>query len=245
LYYYAKDTKAGDTVGDGVGKVWYVIQSPATLAIGTKADLGNFLTDAKGMTLYYYDKDTKGVSNCVGKCLENWPAYYAAQVSVPAGLKDEDFGSIKRSDGAMQTTYKGFPLYYWVKDQKRGDTTGQNVGKVWFVVDPLKFDGTAASKAAAAQPAAPAAEKPAAKTYTINIENFKFTEAVLTITVGSTVTWTNKDAVEHNAVATDGSFSLPLLAQGESGSFTFTKAGEYNYFCEPHKTKMTAKIIVQ
>jgi predicted lipoprotein with Yx(FWY)xxD motif/plastocyanin len=243
LYYYAKDTKAGDTTGDGVGKIWYVIQYPATLAIGTKADLGNFLTDANGMALYYYDKDTKGVSNCAGKCVANWPVYYAAQVSVPAGLKAEDFGTIKRADGAMQTTYKGFPLYYWIKDQKRGDTTGQDVGMVWFVVDPLKFDGTTVSKAAAATPTTPATST--AKTYTINIENFAFSEAALTIPVGSTVTWTNKDAIEHNAVAVDGTFKLPLLAQGESGSFTFTKAGEYDYFCEPHKAHMTAKIIVQ
>jgi predicted lipoprotein with Yx(FWY)xxD motif len=240
LYYYAKDTKAGDTVGDGVGKVWYVIQSPATLAIGTKTELGNFLTDAKGMTLYYFDKDTKDISNCSGQCLTNWPAFYTANVSVPAGLKAEDFGTITRTDGTKQTTFKGFPLYYWVKDLKRGDTTGQDVGKVWFVIDPVKFNGTTAVAPVTEQPAVPAA-----KTYAVGIENFQFSEAVLTVEVGSTVTWTNKDSQKHNAQAVDDSFALPLLAQGESGSFTFTKAGEYDYFCLPHKENMKAKIIVK
>jgi predicted lipoprotein with Yx(FWY)xxD motif/plastocyanin len=247
LYYYAKDIKAGDTVGDGVGKVWYVIQSPMTLAVGTSATLGNYLTDAKGMTLYYFDKDTKDVSNCTGGCLAKWPAYYSADITVPAGLKAEDFATITRTDGAKQTTFKGFPLYYWVNDLKRGDTLGQDVGKVWFVVDPIKFNGTTAVAPVAEQPAAekPAADKPAAKTYTIDIAGFKFSEDVLTVEVGSTVTWTNKDSVKHNAQAVDDSFALPLLAQGESGSFTFTKAGEYTYFCLPHKDYMTAKIIVK
>jgi predicted lipoprotein with Yx(FWY)xxD motif len=232
LYYYVKDKEAGQTLGDGVGKVWYVIQSPSTLAIGTSATLGNYLTDAKGMTLYYFDKDTKGVSNCIGPCLVNWPAFYAENISVPAGLTAADFGTIVRADGKEQTTYKGFPLYYWIKDVKRGDTLGQDVNKVWFVVDPVKFTGTTAVA-------------PVVKTYNIDISNYAYSESVLTVEVGSTVTWTNKDAVEHNAVAVNGTFSLPLLAQGKSGSFTFTKAGEYAYYCDPHKEHMTAKIIVK
>jgi predicted lipoprotein with Yx(FWY)xxD motif len=232
LYYFAKDTKAGDTLGDAVSKVWYIIKSPSTLAIGTSATLGNYLTDAKGMSLYYYDKDTKGVSNCAAACLAKWPLFYADQISVPAGLKAEDFGTITRADGAKQTTFKGFPLYYWASDVKRGDTTGQAVNNVWFVVDPAKFTGTTALV-------------PAGKTYNIDIANFAFSEAVLTIAVGDTVTWTNRDSTEHNAVAEDGTFSLPLLAEGKSGSFTFTKAGVYDYYCEPHEDHMKAKIIVK
>lgn len=115
------------------------------MAVGTKADLGNFLTDDKGMALYYYDKDTKGVSNCSGKCLENWPAFYADHITAPAGMNAADFGTLVRADGKKQSTYKGFPLYYWVNDKQMGDTTGQNVGSVWFVVDPAKFTGTSAA----------------------------------------------------------------------------------------------------
>jgi predicted lipoprotein with Yx(FWY)xxD motif/plastocyanin len=248
LYYWASDVKRGDTLGQDVGKLWFVVDPvkfsgttaippvPTTISISTSATLGNYLTDAKGMSLYYFDKDTKNVSNCAEACLAKWPLFFADPVTVPAGLKAEDFGTITRADGAKQTTFKGFPLYYWVNDVKSGDTLGQNVGKVWFVVDPVKFNGTTA--------VAPT-EPPVGKTYNIDISNFAFSEAVLTIEVGSTVTWTNKDEVEHNAVAVDGTFKLPLLAQGKSGSFTFTKAGEYDYFCAPHKAHMTAKIIVK
>ncbi|MFD0693119.1 hypothetical protein ACFQZT_03350 [Paenibacillus sp. GCM10027628] len=144
LYYFVKDQKAGDTKGEAVGKVWYVIKPSNGIALGTKTDLGNFLTDANGMTLYYYDKDTKGVSNCAGKCLEKWPLFYADHISAPTGINQADFGNIVRADGKKQTTYKGFPLYYWVDDKKMGDTLGQNIGNVWFVVDPVKFSGTKA-----------------------------------------------------------------------------------------------------
>ncbi|CAN7341145.1 hypothetical protein LJR153_001976 [Paenibacillus sp. LjRoot153] len=144
LYYYAMDQAAGDTKGDAVGKLWYVIKPAAGIAVGTKADLGNYLTDALGMSLYYYDKDTKGVSNCAGKCLEKWPLYYADHIAAPTGMNSADFGTIIRADGKKQTTYKGFPLYYWVDDKKMGDTTGQNVGNVWFLVDPVTFSGTKA-----------------------------------------------------------------------------------------------------
>ncbi|KRE98906.1 hypothetical protein ASG89_28495 [Paenibacillus sp. Soil766] len=144
LYYFAGDLAAGDTKGDAVGKIWYVIKPSAGIALGTKADLGNFLTDTNGMTLYYYDKDTKGVSNCAGKCLEKWPLFYADHVAAPTGVNSADFGTIVRADGKKQTTYKGFPLYYWVDDKKMGDTLGQDVGNVWFVIDPVKFSGTKA-----------------------------------------------------------------------------------------------------
>lgn len=145
LYYWVKDLKAGDTTGDNVGKVWFVIKpSNGGVALGTKTDLGNYLTDANGMTLYYYDKDTKGVSNCSGKCLEKWPLFYAPNIAPPTGVNSADFGTLIRTDGNMQTTYKGFPLYYWVDDKKMGDTTGQDVGHVWYVIDPAKFSGTKA-----------------------------------------------------------------------------------------------------
>ncbi|MGG1550881.1 hypothetical protein [Paenibacillus ferrarius] len=148
LYFFVKDTKPGDTLGNNVNQVWFTVQpSGGGVAIGTKPELGNYLTDANGMTLYYYEQDTKGVSNCEGKCLDKWPAFYASSISVPAGVDPADFGTLVRSNGTLQTTYKGFPLYYWVSDKLRGDTTGQDVGHVWYVIDPAKFSGTKAEKA--------------------------------------------------------------------------------------------------
>jgi len=140
LYYWQKDARMGDMTGEGVGKVWYVLKVPAyTVMVATDAKLGNYLVDAKGNTLYWYTTDTPGVSACTGGCLKAWPAFDPASFVVPSGLNAMDFGTISRSDGAPQATFKGYPLYYWVKDTRRGDTTGQNVGKVWFVIDPEKF----------------------------------------------------------------------------------------------------------
>jgi predicted lipoprotein with Yx(FWY)xxD motif len=140
LYYWAKDTKPGDVTGDGVGKVWYLIKVPwYSVTISTNAGLGNYLVDENGKALYWFAKDSAGMSACSGNCLKAWPAFHAGSVVVPSALNPSDFGTITRADGALQTTYKGYPLYYWVKDTKRGDVTGQDVGKVWFVIDPEKF----------------------------------------------------------------------------------------------------------
>jgi predicted lipoprotein with Yx(FWY)xxD motif len=140
LYYWQKDVKTGDMTGEGVGKVWYVLKVPAyNVMISTTKDLGNFLVDGAGNALYWYTKDSVGMSACSGGCLKAWPAFTATTFSVPSALNPADFGTIKRDDGTMQTTYKGYPLYYWQNDKKRGDVTGQAVGKVWYVIDPAKF----------------------------------------------------------------------------------------------------------
>lgn len=77
----------------------------------------------------------------------------------------------------------------------------------------------------------------------VEITDFAFSPAELTITVGDSVTWTNLDAVEHTATATDGSWDTGLLGQGESGSITFTAPGTYDYLCTPHPS-MTGRIVV-
>jgi amicyanin len=82
----------------------------------------------------------------------------------------------------------------------------------------------------------------AASTHAVDIVDFAFAPAVLTITVGDTVTWTNRDAVAHTATG-DG-FDSGDLAQGASYSVTFTAAGTYDYLCTPHPT-MTGRIVVQ
>lgn len=86
------------------------------------------LVGSNGMTLYTFDKDAEGKSMCNGKCAENWPPLYA-QDTMPSG----DFSVITRDDGKKQVAYKGKPLYYWVKDQKPGDRTGDGVNNVWRV----------------------------------------------------------------------------------------------------------------
>ncbi len=140
LYYWVKDKKPGDMTGEGVGKVWYILKSPwYSVTVSTNPTLGNYLVDENGRTLYWFAKDSVGQSACSGDCIKAWPAFFASSIVVPSALNAADFGTITRADGTSQTTYKGYPLYYWVKDARRGDITGQNVGKVWYVIDPAKF----------------------------------------------------------------------------------------------------------
>lgn len=108
----------------------------AAVKVADKEGVGSYLTDATGMTLYYFTKDSPGKSVCSGDCVVRWPLYHNETVTVPEGVKAGDFGVVKREDGKAQTTYKGMPLYYFFKDTKPGDTTGQGVGNVWYVVKP-------------------------------------------------------------------------------------------------------------
>ena len=93
---------------------------------------GPALVDAKGMTLYTYDKDSNGKTTCYGKCAVNWPPLTADPgAAAPAG-----YSLVARTDGSKQWAYKGQPLYGWIKDKKPGDTTGDGVAKVWHVAKP-------------------------------------------------------------------------------------------------------------
>lgn len=112
------------------------LAAAATVEIKTKEGLGSYLTDEKGMTLYLFKKDAAGKSACAGPCVEKWPLFSADNVTVPEGIKAADFGLITRDDGKKQTTYKGLPVYYFYKDLKAGDTTGQGFNNVWYVVVP-------------------------------------------------------------------------------------------------------------
>jgi plastocyanin len=78
----------------------------------------------------------------------------------------------------------------------------------------------------------------------VNIDNFVFGPQTLTVPVGATVTWTNKDDIPHTSVSTDGVFKSKVLDTDEKFSYTFTKAGTYPYYCTIHP-KMTGKVVVQ
>jgi predicted lipoprotein with Yx(FWY)xxD motif len=102
-------------------------------------ELGKYLVDAKGMALYWFNKDKVGESACAGDCVTKWPLYFRESVAAGQGLKAEDFGTITRADGAKQTTYRGYPLYYFFQDKAPGETKGHKVNNVWFVIDPGNF----------------------------------------------------------------------------------------------------------
>jgi predicted lipoprotein with Yx(FWY)xxD motif len=92
------------------------------------------LVGPNGMTLYVFDQDAagSGKSVCNGPCATNWPPLMADAYAKASG----DFSVITRDDGAKQWAYKGKPLYYWAKDQKPGDKTGDGVNAVWHVARP-------------------------------------------------------------------------------------------------------------
>ncbi|HSU21596.1 ATP-binding protein [Comamonadaceae bacterium OTU4NAUVB1] len=92
------------------------------------------LVGPNGMTLYTFGRDVvgSGKSVCNGPCITNWPALTAP----PAARTMGDYSVVVRDDGARQWAYKGAPLYYWAKDAKAGDRTGDGVGGVWKVARP-------------------------------------------------------------------------------------------------------------
>ena len=104
---------------------------------GQNATLGSFLVDSKGMTLYLYTKDSPNTSNCYVACATAWPPLLTSGTpTAGAGVTAALLGTTKRTDGTTQVTYNGWPLYYWVNDKNPGDTTGENVQNVWFVMTP-------------------------------------------------------------------------------------------------------------
>ena len=108
------------------------------LNTGTSAELGTYLVAGNGMTLYRFTKDASGLSTCTGECAAKWPPYIvsaSAHIETGKGVSG-NISTIKRADGTMQVRYDGQPLYFWAKDMKAGDTTGNNVNGVWFVVKP-------------------------------------------------------------------------------------------------------------
>jgi len=100
----------------------------------TNATKGDYLADFQGMTLYTYDKDTAGVSNCYTGCAKAWPPYTSG--AVDQGVMPANVTIITRTDGTKQFAYKGMPLYYYATDTKVGDITGDGVGGVWHLVKP-------------------------------------------------------------------------------------------------------------
>ncbi len=102
------------------------------------------------MTLYMYVPDTAGESTCYDKCAVAWPPQLTKGAPTASGSADaSQLSTTTRKDGADQVKYGTWPLYYWQKDTKPGDTTGQGVQNVWYVVgidgQPIKTAATPTS----------------------------------------------------------------------------------------------------
>ena len=129
----------------------------------TTTSLGRILTNSSGHTLYLFLADKSGMSACSGKCATAWPPLIASgKPRAGAGSKASLLGTTKRTDGRMQVTYDHHPLYTFIKDTKRGQTSGEGVnafGAVWDAVSPSGAKVVAMSQApsAASTPSAPSA----------------------------------------------------------------------------------------
>ena len=104
------------------------------------SSFGTVLFDGKGKVLYGFTRDTRGgKSRCYGACAAAWPVYYAkGKLKAGKGVKQSSIGTTRRSDGRLQVTYNGWPLYYYINDGV-GEIRCQNVdefGGLWLVVKP-------------------------------------------------------------------------------------------------------------
>jgi predicted lipoprotein with Yx(FWY)xxD motif len=104
-------------------------QTPAKTADTAK---GKALVDGAGMTLYSYDRDSKGTSTCNGVCTNNWPPFNAPADAKASG----DWSVVARKDGARQWAYRGKPLYTFYQDGGPGDVKGDGVNNVWHIAAP-------------------------------------------------------------------------------------------------------------
>jgi predicted lipoprotein with Yx(FWY)xxD motif len=93
---------------------------------------GKALVDAKGMTLYIFDRDSDGKSACSGQCATNWPPFMATGDAKPSG----EWTIVTRDDGSKMWAYKGKPLYTWINDKAPGDAKGDGVNNVWHIAAP-------------------------------------------------------------------------------------------------------------
>ncbi len=162
LYFFKNDTKAGDILGEGVGTIWHVaLTEPVLLNKSSINDQdGEYLVSSgndlvgvpngdntaftaehhnrDGFSLYTFDNDTDGVSNCNGGCLAAWPPLLADENDVaiaPYSIIDRGMGT---SPNAKQWAYHGRPLYYFASDTQAGQTNGKAITK-WHLARPQPF----------------------------------------------------------------------------------------------------------
>jgi predicted lipoprotein with Yx(FWY)xxD motif len=126
----------GDDQGSGATATTAVAQqaTQGTVAVAS-TNLGEVLVDAKGRTLYVFTKDKGDQSVCSGKCTAAWPALTVTGAATPgAGVQASLLSTSKQANGSTQVTYGGKPLYYFAGDKAPGDTKGQGLNDVWWVV---------------------------------------------------------------------------------------------------------------
>ncbi|MEU9801350.1 SCO0930 family lipoprotein [Streptomyces sp. NPDC051000] len=161
MYRYSKDTKAGDTNGQGVGGTWFASapdgkkaakdaaaapapapegagEATGALTVAKDPKLGEHIVDGNGMTVYRFKKDSAWPmkSNCEDACVAKWPVVAPVDKANAKGIVEKGYTVLNRPDGKKQQSIDCWPIYTFSGDKKAGDTNGQGVGGTWYAVSP-------------------------------------------------------------------------------------------------------------
>ena len=231
-------------------------QAP-TVVLVPQGALGMVLSDPDGWTLYTWEGDAEGVSNCYDACAGVWPPYTITGDLISPDDLPASLGLIDRGDGSWQVTVDNWPLYYFSQDNLPGDMNGSMIngfGATWWIMaysppapaavapqpapaQPAPFvpapivTSPPAPPVVAVQPPPPA---PARQTVQVAIADFEFRPPTVNIQVGDTVNWTNNGRAQHTVTGENGAFDSGRLNAGQSFSQTFNTPGNFPYHCAIH-----------
>ena len=152
LYFFVGDSAAGAVNGEGVDSIWFVLHDqPYTVTLlsqpGADApEFRSYLADGTGRSLYFFSHDTVGtaeaapVSACTTpECVSRFPIFRVDDAVIPSVLSADDFTVFTRSDGQVQSAFKGHPLYLFSGDAAPGQTNGRGVADAWDTLNPRAF----------------------------------------------------------------------------------------------------------
>jgi len=131
---------AGTSLGQQEGQEEDTAEESGALVIGLRQDpeVGSYLIDEEGNSLYLFTEDEEGTSTCTGECAENWPPVLTAEWPIGRdGVVPGFLGTVEQEDGQQQVTYRGVPLYYFAGDEEPGQVEGHGQNDSWFLVTQL------------------------------------------------------------------------------------------------------------
>jgi predicted lipoprotein with Yx(FWY)xxD motif/plastocyanin len=206
-----------------------------TVHVRSHAEFGDLLVGPEEMTLYNFDADTQGESEsaCDDDCADAWPPLTVQDTPAAGENVTAELTTFERDDGTMQVAANGWPLYYFASDEEPGDTEGQGVNEVWWVLQP---DGTPIRDDDPAED-----DIDADATVTVGADGeFRFDPETLEIDPGETVDfiW---EADGHNVAVADQPDEATWNGvadtqdEGYTHTHTFDIEGQYDYVCDPHE----------
>jgi predicted lipoprotein with Yx(FWY)xxD motif len=147
---------------------------PDSVRVTSNPQYGSILVDSGGKTLYYFTKDTpgNGLSACYNQCVVIWPVFRAEPLRVSLPLSAADFGEITRTTGEKQTTFNGWPLYYYQGDVAPGETKGYGLNQAWYLLSPSGIMTPAPTTQATTLPTTVATTVPSTQPTTVRTTSY-------------------------------------------------------------------------